>query len=412
MKIHELEHKKILIAGYGIEGKATHAFLKKFVPTATVGIADQEKDGVSYLDVQGDYDLVIKTPGIKKELITIPYTTATNIFFANLDSRHTTIGVTGTKGKSTTASLIYHILKTRGIKTELIGNIGRPMLDILIEEPTADTTCVIELSSYQLADITYSPDISLVVSLYPDHIPYHGSVESYFEAKHQILSHARADQFYVYNPAFPKLVEWAATTEAHPVPYESTFEPTHSRLLGRHNRDNVRGAFTVTNILGISYQDADLTLDTFQALPHRLEKVGEFEGITFYDDAISTTPESTIAALDALPLTKTIFLGGEDRGYDFKVLSQELISRNIQAIVLFPDSGTRILSELEKLSMESIQVCQTSSMQEAVTFAYKHTPQGSVCLLSTASPSYSLWKNFIEKGNQFQQFVKEYAKAP
>ncbi len=143
-------------------------------------------------------------------------------------------------------------------------------------------------------------------------------------------------------------------------------------------------------------------ITTFKSLPHRLEKVGEYKEITFYDDAISTTPESTIAALKALPNTNTIFLGGEDRGYNFAALEQAILESRITNVVLFPTSGARIFTTRPK----NITFLETSSMQEAVTFAYKQTKKGTICLLSTASPSYSVWKNFEEKGDEFKKWVR------
>ena len=137
-------------------------------------------------------------------------------------------------------------------------------------------------------------------------------------------------------------------------------------------------------------------------MPHRLEFVGEFKGIKFYDDAISTTPESTIMAIKALKNIGTIFLGGEDRGYDFRKLEKIGKQHNIKNVVLFPDSGGHIFK-----SRRGFNVLETRSMEEAVLFAFKNTPKGQICLLSTASPSYSVWKNFEEKGNLFQRLIKE-----
>ncbi|MFH1611237.1 MAG: cyanophycin synthetase, partial [Patescibacteria group bacterium] len=153
--------------------------------------------------------------------------------------------------------------------------------------------------------------------------------------------------------------------------------------------------------------DASITkaIKKFKPLSHRLEAVGEYKGIKFIDDAISTTPESTIEALRSLKNVKTIFLGGEDRGYDFTNLERELRLIGVENVVLFPDTGRRILS-----FTTGLRVLKTKSMQEAVKFAYKVTPQGSICLLSTASPSYSVWKNFEEKGDLFKKFVKKYSK--
>ncbi len=402
-------NKKILIAGYGIEGKATESFLKKHVPSATYEISDKT-DGENYLETQSQFDLVIKTPGIRSQEITVPYTTATNIFFSNVDKKHITIGVTGTKGKSTTASLIHHILTYVGKNTVVLGNIGNPLLDFFNDEHEQPVYIVCELSSYQLSDIRYSPHISVIVSLFSDHVPYHGTLDNYYEAKRRIIEHATSEDYYVYNPAFTRLEEWAKTTKAQAKPYEHDFVPERIPLIGQHNVDNVRGAITVTSLCGVSYREAEEAVQSFRPLPHRLEKVGTFKNITFYDDAISTTPESTIAALKAIPDINTIFLGGEDRGYDFLELVSELRETGVKNIVLFPESGSRIKAELMHVDRPYWNICETRSMEEAVKFAYQHTAPYTVCLLSTASPSYSLWKNFIEKGELFQKFVEKYAK--
>ena len=201
MKLKDLKkYKKILILGYGKEGQATERFLKKYHPTALIGIADQKIDP-NYLDEQKKYDLVIRSPGVPKHLVTQPYTTATNIFLANIDN--VVIGVTGTKGKSTTVSLIYAILKQAGRTAHLIGNIGRPMLDTMLQEIGKEDIFVCELSSYQLDDIEYSPHISVVTNLFPEHMNYHGSLDAYYQAKKNILKFVKIDDYYCYNPKYP-----------------------------------------------------------------------------------------------------------------------------------------------------------------------------------------------------------------
>jgi len=179
----------------------------------------------------------------------------------------------------------------------------------------------------------------------------------------------------------------------------------NSNLLGGHNQDNIGAAVSVANILQIPEAKIKEAIKTFKSLPHRLEFVGEFRGVEFYDDAISTTPESTIMALKAIKNVDTIFLGGQDREYNFSQLEKAVKRYKIKNIVLFPDSGDKMLK-----SKKGLNILRTKSMKEAVAFAYKNTKQGSVCLLSCASPSYSLWKNFEEKGDQFQKFVKRLGK--
>jgi len=407
--------KNVLILGYGKEGRVTHEYLKKKYPHLKLGVAD-EKSCPGYLEKQKKYDLAIKTPGMPKKLVTIPYTTATNIFFSKLSAqggsasggKNPIIGVTGSKGKSTTASLIYTILKEAGIKTRLLGNIGNPMLEYLLKPHSQKETLVIELSSYQLEDIKFSPHIAVVTNLFPEHMNYHDGVKEYYEAKKNIINFQNKDDFFVYNPVCAKLANWAKTSAAKPISFIKNIPLKNSEipLVGEHNKENIRAAITVAKILGISAGTIKTAIKKFRPLPHRLELVGEFRGIKFYDDAISTAPESTIAAIKSLPNIKTIFLGGEDRGYDFSRLEKTVKKYGIKNIVLFPNSGKRIFKSAE--SQRGLNIFKTSSMEEAVKFAYKNTPANAICLLSCASPSYSLWKNFEEKGEQFQHFVKKY----
>lgn len=409
MKIENLRGKRILIVGFGLEGKATYRFLAHVLAGQTVDVTDQT-EAADYLQKQYEYDLVIKTPGIPGHMIHVPYTTATNIFFANV--RGKTIGVTGSKGKSTTASLLFAMLKQARKPVYLGGNIGVPLLDILREHNESDAYYVCELSSYQLEDIEYSPHISLLTNIFPEHMDYHGNEKKYYEAKKRIVAYATSRDYYVYNPVYPQLVMLASQTSARGISFVSSLPISDDEipLLGQHNKDNIRGATTVAKLVGVQDDAIRSAISSFRALAHRLERVGTFGGITFYDDAISTTPQSTIAALRAIPGVKTIFLGGQNRGYDFTPLIEELEHHYIPNVVLFPNSGADIRREALRRGVTFARVCETRSMKEAVAFAYANTPKGSVCLLSTASPSYSVWKNFEAKGNEFQRQVKALGK--
>lgn len=409
MKLEELKDKKILILGYGIEGKATETFLRHHFPDTEIGVADQ-KDGPGYLERQKDYDVGIKSPGIRRELVTIPYTTATNIFFANAKGK--TIGVTGSKGKSTTASLIYAILKEAGLKVHLVGNIGQSMLTEFLETNREDDIWVCELSSFQLSDIEYSPHISVILNLFPEHMDYHGGINSYYDAKKRILIRAGNTDYFVYNSAVHELHELANVTDAKAVPFVESlpFDKKNIHLLGRHNVDNIRAAVTVAQILHINERNIENAIRHFKPLTHRLQLVGTFKGITFYDDAIATIPQATIAAIETLQNIGTIMLGGSDRGYDFSDLVDTIMYRKISNIVLFPDTGEKIVDVLKSKTKKLPRILQTKSMEDAIKFVYEHTPEGSICLLSCASPSFSLWKNFEEKGDLFAHFVKKYGR--
>lgn len=410
MKMQALAHKKILLVGYGIEGKATEAFLQKMVQSVQIGIADATQ-GEDYLAHQGDYDLAIKSPHVNPALLTIPYTTATNIFFATVKGM--TIGVSGTKGKTTTASLLYEILKQAGKKVHLVGNIGNPMLSELLLSNTEEDIWVCELSSYQLADIAYSPHIAVFVSLFPEHMDFHGSTEKYYTAKARLIAKSESKDYVVYNPKFPQLEAIVKASRAQAIPSIATLPFSEENILleGEHNRDNIKAAVTVARLLGIADRDSEKAVQKFKAVRHRLQKVGTFREITFYDDAISTTPESTLAALHTLSQVGTLFLGGEDRGYNFTPLIEKLITLRIPNLVFFPESGKTMKQLLQKQQGYKPLVLETSSMEEAVKFAYLHTPKKTICLLSTASPSYTVWKNFEEKGDEFQRLVKELGKS-
>ena len=408
MKFSEFENKKVLIVGRGREGRATEKVLRTRVPTCHITMTDRE-DGENYLDIQNDYDIVVRSPGVTPSFITRPYTTPTNIFFANI--KGTVIGVTGTKGKSTTATLIHKMLSDAGVTVNLIGNIGKPAIEELLMPADPLMNYVFELSSYQLEDIQYSPQISVIINLYPDHMDHHGSLEDYYKSKRHILDHVREEDTYIYNPAFPLLQQWSTEVHCKTIPYIESlpFDTSASKLIGEHNRDNMRAAITVARLFHIEDDILHRSILTFEPLHHRIEPIGTFNGISFYDDAISTTPESTIKAIEALGNVKTIFLGGLDRGYDFTTLIQTLKTHDVKSIVLFPDSGIKIKEALKQVSDYQPVLFETTHMNMAVQFAYHNTPAGSSCLLSTASPSYSLWKNFEEKGDLFKQYVNQFA---
>lgn len=362
----------------GLEGQATVKFLKKFYPKLKI--------------VKENADITIKTPGVHKSQVVGLYTTPTNIFFSYIRRRasgNLIIGVTGSKGKSTTTSLIYHILKTAGKNVEIMGNIGKPMIERLVKPIAKETIFVLELSSFQLDDIKFSPNIAVVTNLFPEHMDFHGSLKNYYTAKKNIYAFQNENGYLINQVKAKKKYQ--------------------TSLLGQHNQNNIQAAVEVAKILEIPQEKMIEAIKTFKGLPHRLENVGTFNGITFYDDAISTTPDSTIMAIKALKNIDTIFLGGQDRGYDFTELGKVIVRHKIKNVVLFPDSEEKIMKALSRSAEQNLRILRTKSMEQAVKFAYQNTQQGSVCLLSCASPSYSLWKNFEVKGDQFKAFVKKHA---
>ena len=396
--------KNILILGYGREGEVTKKYIKKNYSNLKIGIADL-KFGKNYLEKQKDYDMAVKTPGIAKSFVKIPYTTATNIFFSK--NKNTTVGITGSKGKSTTASLIYSLLKEAGKNVRILGNIGNPMLSVLSEPIEENEIFVLELSSYQLDDIDFSPNIAVVTNLFPEHMDYHGGLDNYYNAKKNIIRFQNKTDTFVYNQKNEKLRKWVSDAKGGKIPFSGKIDIDNLKipLLGHHNRENIGAAIAVARIFNISDEIIEKAIEKFRPLPHRLEFVGEFKNIKFYNDAISTTPESTVMAIKSLKNVGTIFLGGEDRGYNFSQLEKTIKKYRIKNAVLFPNSGKRIFK-----SQKGLNILKTFSMEQAVKFAYRHTEKGKICLLSCASPSYSLWKNFEEKGDLFKRSVRKYSK--
>ncbi|MBI5150974.1 MAG: UDP-N-acetylmuramoyl-L-alanine--D-glutamate ligase [Candidatus Pacebacteria bacterium] len=415
MTIADLKkYRRILLLGYGREGKATESFLQKYVPNVEVFHADQT-DNKDYLKKQYEADLVIKTAGLPRRLVKVPYTTATNIFFANvrdLVPNNRTIGITGSKGKSTTTSLLFSVLKTAGLSVRLAGNIGIPLLSELLKPPKENTIFVIEMSSYMLEDLQYSPNISVFLNIFPEHLDYHGSMQAYLRAKSQIALHAKKDDVFVYDSDHNEIAKLADQTKAKSIPCIATlpFSLDNVALKGKHNEQNIRMVCTVARLFDVPVDVQKKAIEQFVPLPHRLQNIGVYNGMTFYDDAIATAPEPTIAAIETLRDVDTIFLGGTDRGLNFSSLVEAICASTIRNIVFFPETGAKIREILEKKCNRTFTILETTRMKDAVAFAYKHTEKGKICLLSCASPSYTLWKNFEEKGDEFEKEVRTYGR--
>lgn len=413
MTLDELKtHKKILILGYGIEGKSSERFLKKFHPDAHVSIVDQ-KDGDDYLDSLGDYDLIIKTPGIRKEMITQKYTTATNIFFAN--AQGITIGITGTKGKSTAATLIYNILSNGGKESMFLGNIGSAMLDALTDDLIhPHTNIVLELSSYQLEDIQYSPHIACILNIFHE-LHNHLSYEEYFNAKARIIAFQNNNDYFFYNNKQPELTMLAEKTPAKNIPFlprneiRSIIEVMNKSHKLEHNIDVTAAAFTIGRHYGISDEEMINAIYLTKPLPHRIEYVGRYLGIDFYDDSAANHPEAVMNALNMLDSVSTIILGGQDRDFRFEDVVRKLAEKEVENIILFPNTVQKIKSLLSLLSGYRPNIVEAHSMDEAVVHTFAVTKENEVCLLSPGAPSYLMFKNFNERGEAFQGCIKKYA---
>jgi len=392
----------VLIIGYGKEGKAAEEYLQKKHPNIAISIADEKTHPENFLK-QENFDIAVRSPGVPKQKVKIYSTSGTNLFFSQ--HRNSTVGVTGTKGKSTVTTLIGHILKNADRNVRVLGNIGKPLITSLSSSDPDDTIYVVELSSFQLEDLDYSPKISVVTSLYSDHLDHHGSLAEYFNAKRNVMGRQLANDVFIYYGENATMAEWAlyANGKTIDVHTAAVCEVAESPLKGDHNKKNIRLAVAVCRELGVRDEDVRTAIRSYAPLDHRMQLVGTFKNVTFYDDAIGVVPEATIAALNTIENVDTLFLGGTNRGYDFSELERVIKQKGVRNLVLFPDTG----SLLFRNDRTEFNILETESMEDAVAFAYQYTKGGSVCLLSTASPSYKLWKNFEEKGNEFQNFVKK-----
>lgn len=421
--IEKLRGQKILILGFGREGKSTLAFLNRELPDAEIAIADINPiedesvvkyttfTGPEYLNCCKDYNVIIKAPGvsIKNDLPDsekAKITSQTDLFLQAY--RNQTIGITGTKGKSTTSSLIYHILQKTGKKSVLVGNIGKPCFDF-IDEITPETIVVFEISAHQLEYVKASPHYAVLLNIYEEHFDHYATPEDYYSAKKNIFRLQQTGDLLVYGDIF----QHATQAEIDAVPsFKIDIEKTEvvpksqikTTLLGEHNLKNIEAAAAIAYALRI---DGEAFLDavaSFQGLPHRLQYVGTFRGIKFYNDSIATAQEATINAVKAVGDVDTLILGGMDRGLDYHPLVEFLKHSNVRNILLLPDTGAKI----EQIFAEDRYVqglIRVKNMEEAVKMAYEVTNPSQSCLLSPAAASYGFYKDFQERGEDYCRLV-------
>ncbi|MCA9347999.1 UDP-N-acetylmuramoyl-L-alanine--D-glutamate ligase, partial [Candidatus Saccharibacteria bacterium] len=416
--LESLADKSVVFVGIG-QGRAlagVEEYIRSRVSIQSFVAVDRQTPDTS-LNFLTEYDpantIFIKNEGIPGHQMPVPYITTMQIFFDEVRLRgNTTIGITGTKGKSTTASLVHHILKNNDKETALLGNIGQSALASL-QSSTLNTVFVVELSSYQLSDLRISPDISVCTNLFNDHANWHGSTDQYWNDKMNIIKYAASDDHFVYDANCAPLREWASQTKAttHPIDHSKLPDLDDSKLFGTHNQINALLAITAVEILGINQHQSLEALRSFEPLRHRMQYIGTKNDIIFVDDAIGMTPESTIASIKAVsqkygPIG-CIMLGGQDRGYDFNNLIDTVYQHNIPNIVLFPDTSETLKALIARHSDYRPQILESRDMQESVAFAYQHAPKKQVILLSTGAPSYSVWRDFEQKGDLFQQAYTE-----
>lgn len=415
--LKKLDGRKIALLGLGLDNRALLALLKKQKIKAEIKIKDAKQDPRNFNKNLDQFDYLFRSPGwplscpgleeARKKGRTI-ISSPLNLFFALCPTKNI-IGVTGTKGKGTTASLIYQILKDAGKKVWLGGNIGIPPLSFL-EKIKANDYVVLELSSFQLEDLEFSPRLAVITNLFPEHLaaadPYnpnfHASLTAYWRAKLHIADQ-KDNKYLVANQNLKKRIE--KTPLKNRVTY-FTASSLPSKLTGDYNRENIGAAVAAAKILKIKAASYQKTITRFANLEHRLELVGEIKGVKYFDNSFSTTPESTSLDLKSFSAPLIQIAGGADKGADFHKLAR-LIKQKVKFLILLEGRATpRLQKELQKISFPKHKIKTVNSMKSAVHFAKRLAVPGDIVLLSTACASFGLFKNYKERGKLFQQYVK------
>jgi UDP-N-acetylmuramoylalanine--D-glutamate ligase len=443
--IHELDNSSIAILGFGREGRSSYKFLRQIFPEKQISIVDINtslsndielvKDsnieyvlGENYLKEAERFDVLFKSPGIS--FVNYSFRDSQLIFsqadiFLRFFGKQT-IGVTGTKGKSTTVSLLKHILDGFYSNVLLIGNIGIPALDV-VDKINDDTMVVFELSSHQLEYVHHSPHIAILLNLYQEHLDHYKDYKAYRMAKWNIAKFQSKTDFFIFSDDEHqvnediKIVDIKSnllkynlknnelgflnneTTFSYNELSNFGFENSKFKLVGKHNLNNLMASLLAIQSLHLPLDKAIEKAMDFKALPHRIEFVGEVKGVKFYNDSIATIPEATIRALESISDVQTVILGGFDRGIDYTKLITFLRKYRPLNLLLIGKVGTLLKEKLQDSYAGNI--IEITNFGEVVDIAIKVSPQNSSCLLSPAASSYDSFKNFEERGDVFKNQV-------
>lgn len=422
--------RPILIYGAGREARSTRTFFAAHAPAApvyvTVDSGEVDMEDVTVLTpdealegVREDrFALIVKSPGVSRykpffveaRELGAPVTSNLNLWGEFFRKACYVIAITGTKGKSTTATLVHAMLAESGIDTALAGNVGVPPLDVGRDHDIV----VFELSSYQTADIGFTPDLVGITNLSPEHVDWHGSVETYYDDKLNILRREGAFKVALGAGAIENPRVLAAVGEpdrlmlplAPDVAREVFRTIGHSRLRGRHNRDNAMLAAQLAHAAGASLDGILRAIDTFTPLPHRLEE-HEIGGKTFVDDSIATTPEAVEAALAAYAGRKiALIAGGYERQQDYAGLAPRLTGSGVELLVTVPTTGTR-LAEAAREAAPDLEILETDDLSGAMDEIKARAERFDTVILSPGAPSYNQFKNFEERGTAFIDIARD-----
>ncbi len=425
----------IALVGFDKEGRASYDY---FVARGhAVTICDQKTyvavpDGVTtqlgegYLDNLDRFDVIVRTPGLqpqkildKNPSVKDKITSGTNEFFKVCPTKNI-IGITGTKGKGTTSTLVAEMLRAAGKTVHLGGNIGVPALSFL-DAMQPDDWVVLELSSFQLMDLRYSPHIAACLMIASEHQDWHTDFEDYIKAKQNLFIFQDSNDIAIYYYDDPGSTKIASAGKGKKFPYytrpgayveneniciddQVICSVNQVKLPGSHNWQNICAAITIVWQITHDVTAIKSVVSTFSGLPHRLEFIGEREGILYYDDSFGTTPETAIVAIQAISAPKVLIAGGSDKGASYTALAKIIASNNVRAVVTIGETGPIIKDALTNIGYTDV-FDGGSSMAEIARVANMYARPGDAVLLSTASASFGMFKNYIDRGEQFKKAV-------
>lgn len=432
---------KIAILGFGKQGRSAFEYWNDGKNQITICDSNSSADitdgadkklGPDYLSGLSGFDLIVRSPGIHpREIeeasgtgILEKVTTVTNEFLKVCPSKNI-VGVTGTKGKGTTSTLIAKMLEAAGKTVHLGGNIGTPPLELLKQSIQPDDWVVLELANYQLIDLKYSPKISVCVMIAPEHLDWHSSLDEYFTAKKQMFAHQDSEDIAIYYGKNDFSKDIASASPGKVIPYyrlpgaivenddividgQSICSTDDIKLLGRHNWQNICAAVTAVWQVSQDVEPIRKVLLEFTGMEHRLEFVRELDGVKYYDDSFGTTPETAKVAMEAFDQPQIVILGGRGKGVSLAPLGEYVTENNVKNVIAIGETGPGIAKILKDAGYAHV-VEGEKTIEGIIRQARQLAEPGDVVLLSPACTSFDMFKNYADRGEKFKQAVLELA---
>lgn len=399
---------RIAILGFGVEGKASLRFLKKKHPKAEIVILDK-KENSNYLKDLDSFDVIYRSPGVPYNLKEIQraikkgveVTSSTETFLRG--ARGTVIGITGTKGKGTTATLIYNVLKSAHRDVYLAGNIGKAAID-LIPKLRKDSVAVLELSSFQLQGINYSPHIAIVLDVFPDHLDAHKNFKEYVNAKKGIVKNQVPGDIVFYAPENDVTTDIAKESNGQKIAVPFTSFPVNLKIPGLHNVKNAAMAAAVASYMDVSPLTSLEVINSFKGLPFRIKLTRKIGGVALYNDSASTNPNTTAVALASFPgKSKILIAGGKDKNLDYDFMRDAVAEEDVKAVVLFGEDRQKIKKTLNGI----VPIHNTTSLDKAIYTAMRLAEPRDIILFSPGASSFDMFENYRERGKEFDRIVKK-----